>query len=223
MKIEMGESLIYSWLRRIKKCQIVQTNWKISTNWGLKNKNEIETLKNKTENLFKNKEEYIYEIYKKNSSCDQMIEQGECDAIGMSMENNKIYAVDIAFHESGLNYGSREKTVAKILEKSLRTAMCLYGYMDFKDAEIIFASPKINESVLDDINPLWDKMQSEMNKMNNLNCNFKFSLIANKGFKKDILTPVLNISDKVTDTNELFLRSYQMLNLFPAEKEPKPC
>ena len=30
MKIEMGESLFYSWLRHVKECQIVQTNWKVS-------------------------------------------------------------------------------------------------------------------------------------------------------------------------------------------------
>lgn len=27
MKIEMGESLFYSWLRHVKECQIVQTSW----------------------------------------------------------------------------------------------------------------------------------------------------------------------------------------------------
>jgi len=30
MKIEMGESLLYSWLRHVKECQIAQTNWKVS-------------------------------------------------------------------------------------------------------------------------------------------------------------------------------------------------
>ena len=30
MKIEMGKSLPYSWLRYVKECQIVQTNSKIS-------------------------------------------------------------------------------------------------------------------------------------------------------------------------------------------------
>ena len=37
MKIEMGESLLYSWLRHVKECQIVQTNWKVSTKQELKN------------------------------------------------------------------------------------------------------------------------------------------------------------------------------------------
>ena len=30
MKIEMGKSFLYSWLRHVKECQIVQTNSKIS-------------------------------------------------------------------------------------------------------------------------------------------------------------------------------------------------
>lgn len=33
MKIEMGESLCASWLRHVKGCQIVQTNWSNSPTW----------------------------------------------------------------------------------------------------------------------------------------------------------------------------------------------
>ncbi len=32
MKIEVGESLCYSYLRHVKQCPIVQTNWKASEN-----------------------------------------------------------------------------------------------------------------------------------------------------------------------------------------------
>ena len=35
MKIEIGESLIYSWLRHEKKCIVVQNNWKVSPEWLL--------------------------------------------------------------------------------------------------------------------------------------------------------------------------------------------
>jgi plasmid stabilization system protein ParE len=36
VKIEKGESLLLSWLRQVKGCQIVQTNWKASVNsWDL--------------------------------------------------------------------------------------------------------------------------------------------------------------------------------------------
>lgn len=39
MKIEIGESLMISWLRHIKECQIAQTNWKPSPKWEI---NDIE-------------------------------------------------------------------------------------------------------------------------------------------------------------------------------------
>lgn len=35
MKIEMGESCVYSWLKHVKDCRIVQLNWKPSAEWDL--------------------------------------------------------------------------------------------------------------------------------------------------------------------------------------------
>ena len=44
MKIEMGESLFYSWLRHVKECQIVQTNWKTSSQWALQHEDKLEEM-----------------------------------------------------------------------------------------------------------------------------------------------------------------------------------
>ncbi|MBU8729736.1 hypothetical protein KM915_06665 [Cytobacillus oceanisediminis] len=41
MKLEMGESLMLSWLRHIKHCQSVQLNWKPSNTWNLDNEDTI--------------------------------------------------------------------------------------------------------------------------------------------------------------------------------------
>lgn len=43
---------------------------------------------------------------------------------------------------------------------------------------------------------------------------FHFDLIANEDFRVNILEPVLGVSKKAKDTTELFLRSYQMLQMF---------
>lgn len=98
MKIEMGESLILSWLRHIKECQIVQTNWKPSAKWELKGAEQIERLKALSEQHFQ--EIYQYDLYKGSSSVHQVIAQAEVDVIGLSFDNEetKIYAVDVAFH-----------------------------------------------------------------------------------------------------------------------------
>lgn len=211
MKIEMGESLFYSWLRHVKECQIVQTNWKVSPQWNLKNETDLENLMKSVESLFLKK--YNYNVFKKNSSLSQILQQGECDAIGITIQDGErqIYAVDVAFHENGLNYGSRSETVMKVIAKTVRTAMCLWGYMECKDAEIVFASPKITPSVLNDIIPCIEDINTIFSDNG---YQFRARVIANEDFNDVVLQPILMASNGIADTSELFLRAYQMLNMF---------
>jgi len=218
MKIEMGESLFYSWLRHVKECQIVQTNWKVSPQWTLCHEDELEEIRRKTDEYFA--KNYGYSIYKKNASLSQIIQQGECDALGISIQDgeNKVYAVDVAFHERGLDYGSRGTTVMKVINKCLRTAMCIYGFIGSKDADIYFASPKINPGILQDALPCIEDAQRLMDE---LGYRFHFRIIANNDFRDTVLNPILLVSGGVADTNELFLRSYQMLSMFDDGKNVK--
>jgi len=211
MKIEMGESLFYSWLRHVKECQIVQTNWTTSSQWTLLHEDKLEEMKDVTDRFFR--EKYCYDIYKKNASLSQLLQQAECDALGISIQDgsNKVFAVDVAFHEAGVNYGDRETTIKKIITKCLRTAMCIYGYLDTREAEIIFASPKINNSILEGVVPCLEEAQK---LLDDLCFHFKLRIIANDNFQDKVLNPILLVSDGVADTNELFLRSYQMLQMF---------
>mgnify|MGYP007069942776 CR=1 FL=1 len=132
-------------------------------------------------------------------------------AIFIHFSGDRACIKDYVFIEAGLNYGDREKTVMKIISKSLRTAMCIYGYLDTKEAEIIFASPKINKRILQDMEPCIEDMQMLMDQ---LNFNFRFRVIANHDFRDLVLHPLLMVSTGVADTGELFLRSYQMLQMF---------
>lgn len=211
----MGESLFYSWLRHVKGCQIVQTNWKVSSQWTLIHEDELASIKEQTDKFFNN--HHGYDIYKKNASLAQIIQQGESDAIGISFQEGvaKTYAVDVAFHEAGLNYGSKDVTIMKIINKCIRTAMCLYGYMDIQNAEIIFASPKINASILDEANTCVKEAQQ---LMLNMGYGFTFRIISNSDFKELVLDPILLASEGIADTNELFVRSYQMLQMFNGKK-----
>ena len=207
----MGESLFYSWLRHVKECQIVQTNWTTSGQWPLLHDDELEEIKSVTDNYFH--EKYGYDIYKKTASLSQLLQQAESDAVGIAIQDgtNKVFAVDVAFHGAGLNYGDRVSTIQKIIRKYLRTAMCIYGYLDTRDAEIIFASPKINRSVLEGVLPCIEDIQ---NIMDSLHFHFRFRLFANKDFRDKVLLPILKVSNGVADTNELFIRSYQMVQMF---------
>ncbi len=115
MKIEMGEYLMLSWLKHAKECKITQLNWKPSSNWNTYNEKEVEALYKKAILHFP--------VFKQNSSLEQIIKQAEIDVLGLSYENNTAYyyAVDIAYHENGLNYGSKGETIERISKKLLRS------------------------------------------------------------------------------------------------------
>lgn len=218
MKIEIGESLLVSWLKHVKECQLVQTNWKASSMWELQNKNDLDLLMSHSASSCS--EIFGYDIYKKTSSLEQLLSQAEIDILGVnfSEDGNRIYAIDVAFHEAGLNYGSKDETVARVIKKIIRTAMCIHGYFGSKNAQIIFASPKINPATNEDL----AKALHTVNKiLTHADMNYDIRIVANQDFNDKILSPVLNMLGDVADTSELFMRSLQLYNMF-AKKNSSP-
>lgn len=218
MKIEIGESIFYSWLRHVKECQIVQNNWKVSPNWKITNEVILDEMFRELQLEFEQK--YFSNIFKNNKGLSQFIKQSECDAIGINYHDNIIsyYAVDVAYHENGLKYGDKMETAFKVIAKCIRTAFCIYGYFDSKEAEIVFASPVIKNATLKVLLPMFDIISEYFTDKG---FSYNFRLICNDDFEEKVLNPVLIASSDVADTTELFVRSYQMLQLF-SSKEPKP-
>ena len=217
MKIEMGESLFYSWMRHIRECQVVQTNWKTSPSWKAGHGAEIEECVRKVSEHFLTG--YGYDLFGKSRSVKQILRQSEADVIGIRLvgQERKIHTAEVAFHENGLDYGSRPVTVTKVLAKLMRTAMCVYAFLDSKEAEILFASPKIHKAVMNDLKPRVEELNLLLAE-----CGFSFTarILANDDFRAEVLEPILKLSGDVADTSELFLRSYQMYRLFSAKMSP---
>ena len=210
MKIEMGESLIYSWLRHEKQCQLAQTNWKSSGYWEILHYEELASLLEKFQKFYD--EKYNFDI-SKGGSVDQFLKQAEIDVLGIAINHRQqhLYAVDIAFHEDGLNYGDKEKTLNKIIQKCVRSALCLYGYFGVNTGEVIFASPKINNFIEKELTPLLSELSDLFEQFG---FNFSAILYCNGNFETGIMQPVLQKSKNIADTSELFLRSVQMYQLF---------
>ncbi|MEG2018261.1 MAG: hypothetical protein RR128_07375, partial [Clostridium sp.] len=209
--------LILSWLKHIKGCQVVQLNWAVSSEWHFENKDIIAKLMEETNELFSTK--YGYDVFKKNS-LDQLISQSEADAVGITFDENgaHIYAVDIAFHEGGLNYGSRSETVARIVKKCIRTAMCILGCFNIPYGDIIFTSPKITPAVYNDLMKTVDDINGVLRE---IGLDYDVQIIANENFRNEILVPVTEVASNVADTSELFMRGLQLFNLFE-KREMKP-
>lgn len=203
MKIEMAESLMYSWLKHIKNCHVVQLNWKTSSHWKQYNKDGVKNVVLQMNEMFDN-------VFKKNT-ISQLLSQGEIDVLGVNTDNQSIYAIDVAFHTYGLRYTDN---ILKISEKMLRTALILWTYFNTKDGNIIFACPKINPS---DYKKIKERVAKIQDFMKDKGFNYGFSLVANENFEQ-VIKDVIDLSVDVADTSELFLRSCQLCILTQKNK-----
>ena len=99
---------------------------KSSPYWSIDNYDDLQVLVEKFDTHYR--EKYGYDIFK-GCSLEQILKQAEIDAVGIAFSESaqSIYAVDIAYHGAGINYGDKEKTLSKIILKCIRTVLCLYG------------------------------------------------------------------------------------------------
>ena len=202
MKIEMGESLMQSYLKHIKGCLITQTNWKTLRSWKKSNedkaKAKFEKIKKEYPNIFSEKTKF-----------EKMLNQEELDVIGIA--NDKIYMVEIAFHEQGLRYGNDDNKVRdRVLKKMIRAYLIWKIYFSNYSCEIIFASPKVNPSPDGLLNECFSKLAKD-NFYKEDRVEFKY--LSNKKFKDEILLPTLETLKSDSDTSELFLRSAKLLKI----------
>ena len=220
MKIEIGESLVYSWLRHIKNCQIVQLNWKTSPKWHRAEIN-LDSIKSEIEEKFKDP---AFDIFHKNSGVDQLLKQAEIDVVGVSYDPNKeertYYFVDVAFHENGVNYGINEETISRILKKFIRSYFLYLSYFkDSSSAVFYFVTPKMSELIFE---PLILSLIKLEEIFNNHGWHPNFQLLVNDDFKNEILTPTMASVSEIADTNELFLRSAKLWKMFSYSPDKKP-
>lgn len=203
MKIEMGESLIYSYLRHVKKCLFTQTNWKASSSWDY------------TPTIY-SEAKAIFEIILANpdfgsifpSSFEQTLKQAEVDVLGIDSANN-IYAVDIAYHEDGLQYGDKNETRDRVSKKLLRTMLLLKLYFPSSNHHIIFCSPKVTPATHDRIKAVIKSIRDGYE-----NNDIIFDYFANSDFNEKIMKPTLKGIRNEPDSSELFSRSIKLFELF---------
>ena len=208
MKIEMGESLMQSYLKHIKGCLITQTNWKTLRSWKRTNEDMVRKKFEEIKNEYPN-------IFSKKISFEQILNQAELDVIGIA--NDKIYMVEIAFHEQGLRYGKNDGEVKdRVFKKMIRAYLIWIIYFSKYSCEIIFACPKVNRSPNELIKKCFDELKDK-NFYNKEKVEFKY--LPNEEFKNEILLQTLDTLKSDSDTSELFLRSAKLLKICKLFKE----
>ena len=214
MKIEIAESLIFSWLRHAQGCVVTQMNWKPSPSWPIANEHELRRTFERIRTLAG--ESIGIPIFKQ---CEfgQFVRQTEIDVLGFRLARDPLtsqaIAVDSAFHEAGLNYGSADETVGRVLKKLIRAALALEGYLNVREALVVFATPKVAEPIQAAIERHLANLDAVLADRASGGPRLRFRLIANGDFADEIVQPVLEAATTVADTSELFLRAQQLTAL----------
>jgi hypothetical protein len=102
----------------------------------------------KTSQYIKNN--YMLNIFKNDQSHTQILKQGEINVLGLELRYDRvaeIYGIDTAFHENGLNYGSSDQSVERVIKKMVRMTMIMVGYFALTKGKIIFAAPKVSTTI----------------------------------------------------------------------------
>lgn len=171
MKIEMSESLVASWLKHVKHCIIVNTNWKASPYWTPAiTDHEISEICNAATQYFIGHGLLILEAGELDGhlnevgadvvdacSWQSMLLQTECDAVGVAHSQGEtgmhVYAVESAFHRNGVQYSKRKSawtqlhlsgadvTAWNIALKMFKNALSMYRWYGKKDTSIVFVAP----------------------------------------------------------------------------------
>jgi len=205
MKIDIAESLIYSYLKHQEGCRLVQTNWRTSGKWIL-----TEYQLEKAQLLYdKISHSELFGDLFKNSSFNQLIKQAEIDVLGLNTVENIVYGIDIAFHSSGINYGSRKETGLRIIKKIFRTIFIMQSYFsDFEKFNSLFITPKVNPSDKDYIENLMEEARRLLEDEN-----IEIEFISNEDFYIEIVDPLLKSIRDENDSSELFSRAIKLLSL----------
>ena len=201
MKIEIGESLCYSYLRHVKRCWLVQSNWKVSEHWDKQRSDEeLEDLFSSMRDLF----DRDGSVFKQTKDAGQFLKQGEIDVVGLDQDGS-VHALDVAFHEAGLNYGGGADK--RVLKKLLRTVMILQAYHSAETKlHVYFVSPKVHRAVQQPLEDIFTELEGEYPEIG-------WHLLTNDVFADQVVRPTLEKAVAVSDTSELFVRSAKLLEL----------
>ncbi len=200
MKIEIGESLAYSYLRHVERCWLVQANWKAPDHWGRRLTDA------ELEDLFAEMKSRFGAVFKQTKNAAQFLKQGEIDVVGVDQQGG-VHAMEVAFHEAGLNYGSTAETKNRVLKKMLRTLLILRAHHPPQTPlHIYFLSPKVNPVVQKPLEEAFVALQMAHPDVD-------WRLRTNDDFVNRIVKPTLENASDVADSSELFVRSAKLLDL----------
>ncbi|WP_144553347.1 hypothetical protein [Bacillus sp. X1(2014)] len=194
MNSEIEAPVILSWLKSSKKCQTIQLNWEASSeSWELFNRDIIEEVIHSSKEFFY--ERYQLNLFNDNSSPLEFLHQRGIEVLGLETQQaivTNIYGVNTAFYEVGLGNPKNTLLIENVLKNMVRTAMLIHGYYNLSKGAIIFAAPKLHQSIEDSLTHVV-KSINEIFKVYGFQ--FTFTIYVNEDFTNHFINPNVYVTE----------------------------
>lgn len=186
-----GLTLIDTWLKESKKCQVTLKNWNVTSRYcELHNEDTIIEVMDSMKDFFYDR--YNINIFRDRVSPFQFLSHGEIDVLGLEIKSGtiaNIYGVTTVFLDMGFTYLQDNIKIERIIRNMIRTSMLIYGYYDISKGTIIYAGSKLKTSVQEQLKDAV-KVLNEIFKVYGFQFTFIYSL--NEEFQSEIHTPKKN-------------------------------
>lgn len=178
----LKESLVFSYLKHIKKCKIIQTNWVPKTKDWDEEYDKAKELIRISKNYFKNK--YRINIFKNISLDDDIIKlYNNIDAFGITF--NKDYTQDIYGVMCELNESYNKVNIENVLEKIFIISTYLVSYFNRINGNIIIMCSKLNDKIIREIGTYYFDIKEIFRQVN---LSFEVSILINEKFQEEVIS-----------------------------------
>ena len=149
-------------------------------------------------------------VRKKN--VEQLLKQAEIDVVGLDFGGD-IHALEVAFHEAGLNYVGQGGTRGRVLKKLLRSYLVLQAFGLGGRVHVYFISPKVNPATALELDEAFADLRITYPDID-------WRLYMNESFGTEILDRTLGATATVSDTSELFSRAARLIDVGNTVRSP---
>jgi len=213
----LEESLIFSYLKHIKKCKIVQSNWiPTAKSWNV-NTNKADELIRISKNYFKNK--YRISIFNNIDSYKDLVPN---NVVGFGITFNDDYTQDIygVIGEFKQNYD--DISIEEILEKIFYISINFINYFNKASGNIIFMCPNLNYDTIEKLGLYYFDIKEIFRQ---LNISLEVSILLNEQFKEEVLRNLEKICLKIDESeDEIYLKNIKFqkqLNIYSENLKDK--
>ena len=214
--MNVAEEMCASWLRHVKKCAVVQLNFRVSKLWHEIDGGEpLEMCNALRKRLEKHYGFKLFGIKKriKDRDLKQIFNSAELDVVGFDFGMEELLICEVADHRRGCDYGGKDLTIRKVAEKVVRAVAVARTYTSVEHITVYVVATMISKPMHKSIQVLIDRINDYYETCADDKCQVQIIPILGHEVVPLLLNDLLTVAEDA-NIDDLFVRSLGLVNTY---------